>query len=164
MKKIVYADGSSLGNPGRGGWAFLVIDADRKLVWEFGGRGDSVTNNQMELRALVETLSQLSESKFVGEVEIRLDSEYVRKGVTEWSKGWIKNGWKTSQKKDVLNKDYWVTILNLVGRLESAGYKFTWTHVYGHTGEIWNERVDEIARGMAANIEVVLKKGEGISI
>lgn len=128
-------------------------------MWEFGGRADNATNNQMELRALIEAFTQLSESKFVGEVELRLDSEYVIKGVTIWSKGWVKNGWKTAAKKDVLNKEYWQTILELKNSLEQSGYTFSWKHVYGHNGEVYNERVDEIARGLAKGEAVELRRG-----
>lgn len=166
-QKIVYADGSSLGNPGRGGWAFVVIDESRRLLWEFGGGETKATNNQMELRALLEALTQLTQAKSLGagmRVEFRLDSQYVIKGVTEWSKGWIKNGWKTSAKKDVLNKEYWVAILELKKILEERGVRIQFTHVFGHTGEVWNERVDEIARGLAEGKEIVLKQGKSIVI
>lgn len=162
MKKIVYADGSSLGNPGKGGWAFLVMDVARNLIWEFGGREDGVTNNQMELRAMLESLLQLHKSKHIGEVEFRLDSQYVIKGVTEWSKGWVKNGWKTANKKDVLNKDLWVKILEAKHYLEAKGFEIKFTHVFGHTGERWNERVDEIAKSMAEKLKIDLKAGERI--
>lgn len=162
MKKIVYADGSSLGNPGKGGWAFLVMDVARNLIWEFGGREDGVTNNQMELRAMLESLLQLHKSKHIGEVEFRLDSQYVIKGVTEWSKGWVKNGWKTANKKDVLNKDLWVKILEAKHYLEAKGFEIEFTHVFGHTGERWNERVDEIAKSMAEKLKIDLKAGECI--
>lgn len=160
----MYADGSSLGNPGKGGWAFLVIDVARNLIWEFGGREDGVTNNQMELRAMLESLLQLHKSKHTGEVEFRLDSQYVIKGVTEWSKGWVKNGWKTANKKDVLNKDLWIKILEAKYYLEAKGFKINFQHVFGHTGEAWNERVDEIAKATAQNIDIKLRAGVSIQM
>ncbi len=158
MSKIIYCDGSSLGNPGRAGFGVVALDTEKKLVWEYGGATKIATNNQMELAACVFALKLVLKS--AGKVfELRLDSKYVIQGVTEWSKGWIKNGWRNSQKKEVMNKEYFQEILNLVELIEDAKIKLKWTHVYGHQGEKWNERVDEIARGLAGGEEVNLRKG-----
>jgi ribonuclease HI len=158
--KIIYADGSSLGNPGKAGFGYLIIDLDRKLYFEFGGSVKWATNNQMEILALLEAFKSLKKSSFVGDVEVRLDSQYVMKGITEWCKNWQKNNWKTAAKKDVLNKDLWQEIILAKKELEEMGYKFSFTHVFGHNGEIWNERVDVIARSFADNKKIDLKKGE----
>jgi ribonuclease HI len=160
--RTIYADGSSLGNPGRGGWAFLVIDDERKLIWEFGGSREDVTNNQMELEALIQALAQIQKSKSTGKVEIKLDSEYVLKGATIWSKNWVKNNWIKADKKPVLNKAEWQLIVQLLEEADEAGFVITFTHVYGHTGEIWNERVDQIAKAKAKKEEIYLRQSEKI--
>jgi ribonuclease HI len=165
MSKIIYCDGSSLGNPGPAGFGVVAIDSQRKLVWEYGGGFKKATNNQMELAACIFSLKLILKSvgeeiSRGGEFELRLDSKYVIQGATVWSKGWLKNGWKNAQKKEVLNKEYWQEILGLISEIETKRIKLVWTHVYGHTGETWNERCDEIAKGMASGENLVLKKGE----
>lgn len=168
--KIIYCDGSSLGNPGPGAWAVVALDTDKKLVWEYGEKRDNVTNNQMELQAcifalkLILTSSQKANKKdtYTSTYELRLDSKYVIQGATEWLNNWVKNNWKNSQKKVVLNKDLWQEVLDLKNHINSLHVKLKWTHVYGHSGEEWNERVDEIARTLASNKQIVLRKGEHI--
>jgi ribonuclease HI len=172
--KIIYCDGSSLGNPGRGGWGVVAIDTEKKLVWEYGEKADVATNNQMELSACIFALKlilkssenlpaqnhiALNKQKPVS-YELRLDSKYVIQGVTEWMSGWVKNSWKNSQKKPVLNKELWQEILQLKNKIDAKKVKLIWTHVYGHSGEEWNERVDEIARYVAAGEKIILRKGE----
>ncbi len=174
--KIIYADGSSLGNPGKAGFGVVALDTERKKVWEYGEGLGTKTNNQAELSACIFLLQLIlksatksnkqvmnigtqknyDEKKF----EVRLDSQYVIKGATIWSKGWVKNNWKNSQKKDVENRELWEQILYLKNECEEAEVKILWNHVYGHTGEVWNDRVDEIARNYAAGKEIVLRKGE----
>lgn len=162
--KIIYCDGSSLGNPGRGGFGVVALDTHKKKVWEFGEKFEGVTNNQMELAACLFSLQLILKSfendKKNNTYEMRLDSKYVIQGVTEWSKNWIKNNWKNAQKKEVANKETWKKILGLISEIEIKKIKILWTHVYGHTGEFWNERVDEIARSVAGGEQVVLRKGE----
>lgn len=157
--KIIYADGSSLGNPGRGGWAYLVIDQEVGATWEGGGAENVATNNQMELKAMLESLKFLKSSKRVGQVEYRLDSQYVIKGITEWSSGWVKNGWRTAAKKPVLNDSLWKEILQEMKEVKDLGFKITFNHVYGHTGEEYNERVDTIARTLAGGGKIDLRNG-----
>lgn len=163
MAKIIYCDGSSLGNPGRGGWATVALDTNKNLVWEYGGNASNATNNQMELEAckfalelILESSKRSEEKKF----ELKLDSKYVIQGITEWSKKWVKNNWKNAQKKEVLNKELWQEILKLLAHVESEKISLKWTHVYGHTGEEWNERVDEIARTLAGGGKIFLRKAE----
>lgn len=157
--KIIYSDGSSLGNPGRGGYAVVALDTEKSLVWEYGGAERNATNNQMELLACLTALEIILKSKS-DHFELRLDSQYVVKGITEWSKGWLKNNWKNAQKKPVVNKEMWIKILELIKEINGRGIKLKWTHVYGHNGEEWNERCDEIARGLAGGEDVRLRKGE----
>lgn len=161
--KIIYADGSSLGNPGEAGFGVVAIDTERKKVWEYGEYLGKKTNNQAELSACIFILqlilksgSKNNEKKF----EVRLDSQYVIKGATIWTKSWVKNNWKNSQKKDVENKELWEQILYLKKEIEAEEIKILWSHVYGHTGEIWNERVDEIAKNAALQKNQILRKGE----
>ncbi len=143
--KIIYCDGSSLGNPGPGGWGVFAMDTEKNKVWEFGGGEKTATNNQMELQAAIFALRLISKSdskKF----EMRLDSKYVIQGSTLWVQNWVKNNWKNSQKKEVLNKEKWQEILKLLAEIKNKNIKIKWTHVFGHTGETGNERVDEIAK------------------
>lgn len=168
--KIIYCDGSSLGNPGPGGFGVVALDMDKKLFWEYGGAQNPATNNQMELAACIYALKLIlksSENSQTNEVkknsyELKLDSKYVIQGTTEWLPNWVKNNWKNSQKKDVLNKEYWVQILKLMEEIKEKNIKVKWTHVYGHTGVEWNERVDIIAKTFASGQEQVLKKGAKI--
>lgn len=161
--KVIYCDGSSLGNPGRGGWGVVALDTSKKLIWEYGEKVDHATNNQMELAATIFALKLIlksNENEIGKEFELRLDSKYVIQGTTEWLKNWVKNNWKNSQKKDVLNKEYWQEILKLITEIKVKKIKIKWTHVYGHTGEKWNERVDEIARGKAGGENIILLKAQ----
>lgn len=173
--KIIYADGSSLGNPGKAGMGVVALDTERKKVWEYGENLGRKTNNQAELSACIFLLQLIlksgnKEKKEMDKIgkthqteqkfEVRLDSQYVIKGATIWSKGWVKNGWMNSQKKPVENKELWEQIVYLKEECEALGIKILWSHVYGHTGEIWNERVDEIARSFASEKEPILRKGE----
>ena len=158
MSKIIYCDGSSLGNPGPGGWAVVAIDTEKKLVWEYGEGSKLATNNQMELHACLFALKLILQSSGKN-FELRLDSKYVIQGVTEWSKGWVKNGWKNAQKKEVVNKEIWQAILKQKSLIDEKEIKLKWTHVYGHTGEEWNERCDEIAKAMAGGEKIILRKG-----
>lgn len=159
MSKIIYCDGSSLGNPGPAGFGVVAIDTEKKLCWEYGGGAKKATNNQMELAACIFSLKLILKSS--GEnFELRLDSKYVIQGATEWMDGWVKKGWKNSQKKEVLNKEMWQEILQLLEEIKDKNIKIKWTHVFGHTGETWNERCDEIAKGFAGGEKVELKLGQ----
>lgn len=171
MKITMYTDGSSRGNPGPGGWASILITEhgvtdnrqhttdERDEVIELGGREDMTTNNRMELRGTIEGLRHINiahkkiddKQAEVQSVEVLTDSEYVRKGITEWIDGWIKKGWKTSTKKDVLNKDLWEELLHEEKRLKDSGITVTWNYVPGHAGVKGNERADDIATASADN-------------
>lgn len=156
QEHLLFTDGSSLGNPGPGGWgAILVLDKDR--VIELGGREEYTTNNRMELTSLVEGLRRLHNES--GNLTIYTDSSYAVKGVTEWSAGWKKRGWKTMAKTDVENRDIWEPLLELVEERKKFG-NITWAHVPGHSGIEGNERADEIATGFASESDVELYQGE----
>ena len=131
----IYTDGACKGNPGPGGWgAWLRSGSTEKEL--FGGELGT-TNNRMELMAVIEALSAL---KRPCAVTLYLDSEYVRKGITEWIHGWQKRGWKTAAKQPVKNADLWRELL-----AESQRHEVRWHWVKGHSGHPGNERADALA-------------------
>jgi ribonuclease HI len=141
MKITIYTDGSSRGNPGPGGWAAVIMTSEE--VIELGGREDLTTNNRMELSGALFGLKEIG--KEAKEIEICTDSQYVKKGMTEWIDGWIKKGWIGSTKKPVLNKDLWVALKKEEDRLKDHGVKVLWKYVPAHVGVVMNERADTIA-------------------
>lgn len=138
MTKVsIYTDGSCLGNPGPGGWAAVLIHPAKRK--ELSGGFRKTTNNRMELRAVIEALSALTDSC---EVVLHTDSQYVRNALTKgWLTGWIKNGWKTASKQPVKNQDLWRALMPLV---DKHTVDFRW--VRGHAGDPENERCDVLAR------------------
>jgi ribonuclease HI len=147
MKSVtIYCDGSSIGNPGPGGWGAVVADGARAK--ELGGYERETTNNRMELTAAIESLRIL---KNASSVFIHTDSSYVINGITKWVKGWVKNGWMTKEKKNVVNRDLWESLVRV-----SAKHDVKWKHVRGHSGVELNERVDMIANGFARKETVEL--------
>lgn len=148
MKITIYTDGSSRGNPGPGGWSAIILSDDE--VVELGGRDDHTTNNRMELLGAIHGLKEIDgRHAHAVSVEVCTDSEYVKKGMTEWISGWVKKGWKTSTKKDVLNKDLWEMLLHEETRLRTSGVVVLWKYVKGHAGIPGNERADTIATACA---------------
>lgn len=134
---VIYTDGACKGNPGPGGWgAVLAQGATEKEI--FGGEMGT-TNNRMELTAVIEALAAL---KRPCAVILYLDSEYVRKGITEWIHGWKARGWRTAAKAPVKNVDLWQRLDALVG---SSGHTIDWRWVKGHAGDPGNERADGLA-------------------
>ena len=140
MNLEIYTDGSSLGNPGPGGFGVVVIEKE-KIIKEIGGGEKDTTNNRMELSGAIHALKYLLKTDF-NKCEIFADSSYVLGGVTTWIHGWEKNGWRTANKKPVLNQDLWKELVLLDRQL--AG-KITWSKVKGHSGHIHNDKADEIA-------------------
>jgi ribonuclease HI len=139
---LVYTDGSCLGNPGPGGWA--VLGPDFKL----SGGQDNTTNNIMEMTAVVMALEECIERK-IGSVTIFTDSNYVKNGITSWIKKWKLNGWKTSTRTAVKNKDLWVKIDQLSQEISNVEWKW----VRAHSGQTQNELVDTMARQEATKIK-----------
>ena len=133
----IYTDGACKGNPGPGGWGVVLKSgaAEREL---FGGELGT-TNNRMEMMAVIEALSAL---KRPCRVTLYLDSEYVRKGITEWIHGWKARGWKTAAKQPVKNVELWQKLDALV---TSSGHQIEWRWVKGHAGDPGNERADALA-------------------
>ena len=133
----IHTDGACKGNPGPGGWGVVLqLGASRKEL--FGGELGT-TNNRMELTAVIEALAAL---KRPCTVDLYLDSEYVRKGITEWIGGWKARGWKTAAKQPVKNVDLWQRLDALVS---GAGHEIRWHWVRGHAGNPGNERADALA-------------------
>jgi len=137
----IYTDGSSLGNPGPGGWGIVITSSD-KTVTELGGSEKDTTNNRMELMAVIESLKYIIKKYPQDKVIIHADSTYVLGGVTTWIHNWEKNGWRTANKKPVLNKDLWQELITLVREFKGI---LSWQKVKGHDGHVHNERADVIA-------------------
>lgn len=133
----IYTDGACKGNPGLGGWGALLL-ADGREKELFGG-AVSTTNNRMELMAVIEALAAL---KRPSHVILYLDSEYVRKGITEWISGWKARGWRTAARQEVKNVDLWQ---RLDAAVFGAGHRIEWRWVKGHSGDPGNERADMLA-------------------
>ena len=137
LKQIeVYTDGACLGNPGPGGWAALLRFGvhERELV---GGEA-LTTNNRMELMAAIRALEALSEPC---QVVLHTDSQYVRRGITEWMPNWLRRNWRTAGGDPVKNQDLWQRLHDAAAR-----HRVDWRWVKGHAGDPDNERVDELAR------------------
>ena len=134
---VIYTDGACKGNPGPGGWGVYLKSGDHeKELW--GGERDT-TNNRMELMAVIQALSAL---KRPCQVSLHLDSEYVRKGITEWIHGWKKKGWVTAAKQPVKNAELWQRLDALV---HGGPHRIEWHWVKGHAGNPGNERADALA-------------------
>ncbi len=149
MRKVrLITDGSCLGNPGPGGWAAVLKftdEAGQIHGRELYGFDPATTNNRMELMAAIEGLTALKEAC---QVEVKTDSEYVKNGITSWMKGWKRNGWITSSKKPVVNRDLWEAL-----DLQVARHKTDWVWTKGHAEDAENNRCDELAQ-MAARERV----------
>ncbi|MFM9991481.1 MAG: ribonuclease HI [Burkholderiaceae bacterium] len=138
MKQIVvYTDGACKGNPGPGGWGVLLQMGS--IEKELCGGELQTTNNRMELMAVIQALTALKKDCHV---TLFLDSEYVRKGITEWIHNWKARGWRTAAKKEVKNEDLWRQLDALVLQ---GGHQIDWRWVKGHAGDPGNERADALA-------------------
>ncbi|MFM8755676.1 MAG: ribonuclease HI [Limnohabitans sp.] len=133
----IYTDGACKGNPGPGGWGVLMRAGIHQR--ELHGGEPATTNNRMELTAVIEALSAL---KRPCRVSLYLDSEYVRKGITEWIHGWKARGWKTASRAPVKNVELWQALDRLVS---AGGHQIEWHWVKGHAGHPGNERADALA-------------------
>ena len=136
---LIYTDGGCSGNPGPGGWAFVV--SENGEIKEYRSGGDkATTNNKMELTAVINAL-KYAKSIEEREVTILTDSQYVKNGITQWIISWKKNGWRTSGKAPVKNVEYWVTLDKLNDELN-----VDWQWVKGHAGIAGNEECDRLVR------------------
>ncbi|MDY6798227.1 MAG: ribonuclease HI [Pseudomonadota bacterium] len=142
---VIYTDGACKGNPGPGGWGVVLRYGDVQKTLH-GGERDT-TNNRMELQAAIQGLKALRRAC---NVELYTDSQYVRKGITEWLSGWKRNGWKTAARKPVKNADLWLELDEQVAR-----HSINWHWVKGHAGTPGNELADELAN---LGVEELLRK------
>ena len=135
-KIVMYTDGSSIGNPGPGGYGVVLIQETRRK--ELSGGYRRTTNNRMELMAVIEGLKAL---KNPSEVSVMTDSKYVADSINlGWARRWRANQWKKNKKEKALNPDLWETLLDLCDQ-----HKVTFTWVKGHAGHTENERCDRLA-------------------
>lgn len=137
----IYADGACSGNPGIGGYGIILRSEGKNK--ELSGCEEMTTNNRMELLGVIAGLEAL---KKPCRVKITTDSTYIVKGMTQWVHSWIRNNWKTSQKKDVLNRDLWERLLTA-----AALHDIEWNWIKGHNGHIENEQCDKLARDEIKN-------------
>jgi ribonuclease HI len=136
LKQVdIFTDGACRGNPGPGGWGAVLRYGDKEKEL-FGGEPHT-TNNRMELMAAIQALEALKDPC---EVNLTTDSQYVRKGITEWLANWKKRNWQTAAKKPVVNKDLWQRLEAAAGR-----HRVKWHWVRGHSGHSENERADRLA-------------------
>ncbi len=144
----IYADGACSGNPGVGGYGAILKSGQKSK--EMSGCDPMTTNNRLELMGVISALEVL---KKPCSVVVTTDSTYVMKGMSEWIDGWIKNKWRNSQKKEVLNKDLWQRLLKA-----SGAHDIKWRWIKGHNGHVENERCDFLAR---EEIKKCRKSSEG---
>ena len=135
MKLKIYTDGACSGNPGKGGWAAIILDDSNQS--SISGSESNTTNNRMELMAPIMALKKIKKKS---EITIFTDSKYVKDGITDWIKKWKLNNWKSSNKKPVKNKDLWVELDNLTDK-----HSIKWEWVKGHSGDYGNEIADKLA-------------------
>ena len=139
----VYTDGSCLGNPGIGGWAF-VLKSESKNLSHYGYEKET-TNNRMELTAAIKALEFLSKDS--EPITIITDSNYLKNGINNWITNWKKNNWKTANKKPVKNKDLWLILDD-----QTSLKNIIWDWVKGHSTDKYNNEADELARKAAENL------------
>ena len=132
----IFSDGACSGNPGPGGWGTVLRYNGHSK--ELSGYAAETTNNRMELSGALAGLRAL---KRPCRVRLTTDSQYLKKGMTEWLDGWLKKGWMNSQKKPVANRDLWEELLE-----QQKIHQIEWCWVKGHAGHAENERCDELAR------------------
>jgi ribonuclease HI len=172
MKKseiVIYTDGSSIGNPGPGGWGAVLlsfqqndklkIENEKFKVIELGGREEESTNNRMEITGALEALRLVEKRKLGGKsIIVHSDSNYLIDGITGWIYLWMKNGWRTAAKGPVLNRDLWEALFKIENNLKIK-YEIKWAKVKGHAGILLNERSDAIAVSFAAGKRCLLFTG-----
>lgn len=139
----IYTDGSCLGNPGIGGWAFIIKSKNQHL--SHYGYDKETTNNRMELTAAIKALQFLKEND--EKITIMTDSNYLKNGINSWILNWKKNNWKTTAKKSVKNQDLWIILDDL-----TISKDISWDWVKGHSTNQYNNEADVLARDAAENL------------
>ncbi|HSS76875.1 MAG TPA: ribonuclease HI [Thermoanaerobaculia bacterium] len=143
----IYTDGGADPNPGAGGWAAILLDPASGKAMELSGGEPRATNNRMELTAAIRGLESL---KRRCRVQLFTDSQYLRKGITQWLPGWVARGWRRKD-GELQNEDLWRRLHELV-KLHDV----QWDWIKGHAGNRWNERADELA-----TLEIRKQRGQG---
>ncbi len=133
----IYIDGACSNNPGIGGWGVVILENDNDPIFLKGGE-NVTTNNRMELTATIKALQHFKSSE---ELTLVTDSKYVKDGIQSWIANWKKNGWKTTSKKPVKNKELWLKLDS-----EISKHNINWKWVKGHAGDTYNEKADSLAR------------------
>tara|TARA_Y100001935_G_C17275440_1_gene494393 strand:- start:560 stop:991 length:432 start_codon:yes stop_codon:yes gene_type:complete len=133
----VYTDGACSGNPGIGGWGVVILETNKEAILLNGGENNT-TNNRMELIAAINSISYFKDRQ---KLNIYTDSKYLKDGIEKWIHNWKLNGWKTSNKKPVKNKDLWLKL-----DYEINKHSIVWNWVKGHANNKYNEKADELAR------------------
>ncbi|MDR0312923.1 MAG: ribonuclease HI [Treponema sp.] len=151
---MIFTDGGCSGNPGPGGWAYVIVDAKAfvislkledalgYIIEENCGAEANTTNNRMELQAVINALEAVKAmNKDRVPLEVFTDSQYVQKGMSQWILDWKNRGWRTSGKDPVKNQDLWQHLDAL-----ASGFSITWRWVKGHAGNVFNERCDSLTQ------------------
>lgn len=145
-KILIYTDGGCKGNPGPGGWAYLIL-LPRKTLQGFSAESNT-TNNRMELTAVIRSLERCQElNLFDHEIEVVTDSQYVKNGISLWIHNWKKNGWKTASKEPVKNQDLWLALDQY-----ASTQKIEWKWTKGHAGNPYNEECDRLVGEAISNL------------
>jgi ribonuclease HI len=150
---LVFTDGGCSGNPGPGGWAYVIVDGSNgtsgAVLAELWGAEPVTTNNRMELSAAVAALEKVLGDRDLADARITVytDSQYVQKGISTWVVSWKRNGWRTAAKEPVKNKELWVKLDELASRRP-----IDWRWVKGHAGHEYNERCDRMTQEAIASL------------
>jgi len=148
----IYTDGGCSGNPGPGGWAYVMVMKtfqSAQIISMDKGAERETTNNKMELTAIIRALRALKAMTDVpGKAAVFTDSQYAQKGITEWIHTWKRNSWKTSGKKPVKNRDLWEELDELASQ-----FSVKWEWVKGHAGNEYNELCDTMTQEAIAEIK-----------
>ena len=154
----IYTDGACSGNPGPGGWGSIIcLPTEIKKI---SGSEQETTNNRMELSAVVNGMSEISnmifqESQNIEKLEIISDSAYVVNSITKgWLEVWKKNGYKNSKCEDVKNLDLWLKMDEMLQEAEFIGLQVVFTKIKGHNGDYFNEMVDKLAKSEISKKEI----------
>jgi len=147
----IYTDGGCSGNPGPGGWAYVMVQQTfqgTQVVAKEKGSEKDTTNNRMELTAVIMALRALKTMTGVPrQAALLTDSQYVQKGITEWIRNWKRNAWRTADKKPVKNQDLWMELDSL-----ASEFPIQWEWVKGHAGNEYNEMCDAMTQDAIAEL------------
>jgi len=146
----IFTDGGCQGNPGPGGWAYVMIlktFQGETIAAQNKGAEKDTTNNRMELTAVISALRALKTMNVPRKAAVLTDSQYVQKGITEWIQAWKRNSWRTSDKKPVKNQDLWMELDSIAGE-----FSIEWEWVRGHAGNEYNEMCDRMTQEAIADI------------